>query len=309
MKGSKTFHILSIIRDLSQNKTVCPKELASALTISIRTAQRYIADISEFFGKESILLQSRGCYKAKSPALFEKVLIRPNKSFIVDIFIDFFADKLLGERLSPKSKGYIKRELDKNKKVFNIKNDPFSAISYRVLNDLKEAITDRRMVTISLSSRFQNFEYIKPIRIIFEECDFYLAFLMQDFSVNKSVRYVKISQISSVELLPEEFSLPKEVVENINSLSVNRLLLSEDFVVKIAIAPPLMGYFKSEKPLYMQKVLGVNDQGWLEVEFSSNNPNEVYGLAKKHLPHIKIVSPQTLKSSFLKQIRDFIDSF
>lgn len=308
MKDNKTFHILSIINDLSQDKTVCLKELAFSLDISIRTAQRYIVDIAEFFGKENILLQNRGCYKAKSPALFEKVLIRPEKGFMSDIFVDFFADKLLNERLSPKNKGYIKRELEKNKKIYNLKNDPFTRISFGLLNELKEAIIHKKMVNISLQSRFQNFDYIKPVRIIFEDCEFYLAFLTQDFGVTKNVRYVKIAQISSVELLDEEFTLPSVVVENIQKLSVNRLLLSEDFRVKIEVAPPLIGHFKSDKPLRNQTVSGLNQKGWLEIEFDSNNPAEVYMLAKKYIPHVKILSPQSLKDSFFKQMKDFINS-
>jgi len=306
MNDNKTFHILTVIKALAAKETICVAWYADKLGVSPRTMQRYISDIAQFFGKGSVVLKTKGCYTARNSALFEKVLIRKNSGFSSELFIDFFAERLLVENLSPSSKKIVKRELDRNKKIYTIKSDLLSNLPLSILPELKEAILEKKYINLEIGGKFQSLDYVKPIRLLLEDCEIYLAYLLQDYAIKKTVKFVKLSHITKLKVLDEGFTIPSELAGSLDKLSLARLINSEDFLVKIAFSPVLSSYFRIERPLYRQGQLRTREDGWSEVEFFSNNPNDVYALVKKHLPHIKIVSPEYLKSSFSKIIKEYM---
>lgn len=309
IKDNKTFHILEIIKRLSNDEVLCVKELASELGSSVRTVQRYMKDIGEFFGSSSLVVQKRGCYRAKSTRLFEKLLVRKGSGFSSEIYIDFFAELALSESLPASLKKLLKKEIDKNKKIYSFKQTPsFFSVKPAVLEALKEAILLKKYITVELKERFSSFEYIKPLKILYEEDSLRLVAIFEDFEVKKSFRYFDLDEISSVSVLQEEFEAPREAVEHIESMSSSkRLYKSQDFVVKLLVSSAKIGYFRNKKPLREQKIGKVQDSGWVELEFVTNNPYEVYDILRAHIPEIKLISPTSLRDKFVDELKRYIN--
>lgn len=309
MRDIKTFHILEIIKRLSNDEVLCVKDVANELNSSVRTVQRYMKDIGEFFGSSSLVVQKRGCYRAKSSRLFEKLLIRKNSGFSSALYIDFFAELALSESPPSNLKRLLKKEIDKNSKIYSFKQTPsFFSVVPGVLEALKEAILLKKYISIELKERFSSYEYIRPLKIIYESDTLKLATIFEDFDVKKSIRYFELGDIVDVKVLQEEFVAPKEVCEYIDSMSSSmRLYESSDFIAKLLVSPFKIGYFRNKKPLRSQKIGKVQEDGWIELEFKTNNPYEVYDILKHHLPEVKIISPATLKERFADELKRYID--
>lgn len=309
MRDIKTFHILEIIKRLSNDEVLCVKDVANELNSSVRTVQRYMKDIGEFFGSSSLVVQKRGCYRAKSSRVFEKLLIRKGSGFSSEIYMDFFGELALSESISPSLKKLLKKEIDKNAKIYSYKQTPsFFRIKPSVLESLKEAILLRKYISIELKERFSSFEYIKPLKILYEDDSLRLVAIFQDFEIKKSFRYFDLDEVVSVTVLQEEFEAPREALEYVESMSSSkRLYQSQDFIAKMLVSSAKIGYFRNKRPLRAQKIGKVQEDGWVELEFQTNNPYEVYDILRKHMPEVKLISPTSLRDRFIDELKRYID--
>ena len=82
MRDKKVFNVLTILKRLKDNQEICTKNIAKELDVDVRTIQRYLKDISEFFDVE-LITTKRGCYKFLS---LENVILDEKASQEFDAF-------------------------------------------------------------------------------------------------------------------------------------------------------------------------------------------------------------------------------
>lgn len=65
-------------------------------------------------------------------------------------------------------------------------------------------------------------------------------------------------------------------------------------------------YFKAKQFLLSQTLLEEKDNGNLLVEYTVTYEHEVDELIKKWLPHVKVISPLSLKESICADLREYL---
>lgn len=314
MSDLKVFHILTLLSRFAKGEEIELKSVALELGVSLRTMQRYIENITEFYGKDAIKKSKRGCYIAFSPMILEKML--PNDPREIDdmsrlLDIVYITNAPLAKLLPSEYKNLTtKRERD-IKEIFIIKENPFEDFSnYTLLKRVKTAILQKRYCNITYKTT-KEFIYkeIKPIKLIFAEGNWYLATISDEQRVNGGFKFLRISFIEEIELLGQTFYRDIQALEFCKEFqTLFSSYVDNYFDVEIEVSCEIARFFEHKKHLKSQKIRKKHSDGSLTINVRSNSEMEIFNLLKKWLPHLKITTPLDLRESFEKMIKEYANS-
>ena len=295
MKDKKIILIFRLIERLK--KGVCLKDFAREYNIDERTAQRYKKDIEEIFDLKLITL-SRGCYIFPEIKKIDEIFL--DKSFLEE----FEKMASLLSLLNPKFLKYLnidEKILKKivNRDIFLIKESPYEDLeNFQLLNKLKYSIKYRKVLNIAYFSDKEYYFYnVKPLKIVFAEGNWYLAGLSDD-DINNGFKFLRINFIKDIKETSKTFQIPKEAVEFLKSFQTLFSKYKEPyFDVIVKVDKQVVRFFKNKKFLSSQVKIK-SENGSLILKYTINNEIEILNLAKKWLPHMKIIKPYWLKEKF-----------
>lgn len=81
----------------------------------------------------------------------------------------------------------------------------------------------------------------------------------------------------------------------------------EPYEVILEVDNSIKRFFKQKKFLTSQTILEEKENGNLIILYNVTNDMEIFPLIRKWLPNIKIISPQSSKDKFIKELVDYIN--
>ena len=306
MKDKKVFNILRILRDLSKLNTICTRDYAEKLGVNVRTVQRYLEDISEFFDIE-LIQESRGCYKFINFERVREILLKQED------YKDFEKFANIVSAFNPKLLKYFNVEeklLKKiiNNEIFYIKTSPFEEImNFPLFQKVKKAIKYSQMIDVEYESdQLKRFDDLRPHKIVFAEGNWYLV-TQDDDEFNGGVKFLRLNFIKKVELKSKEFKKNRDLLKFIeNFQSLMSAYDKPRFEVIVFVDREVERHFKAKKFLDSQTVVKDTKEG-LILRYYINDENEILLLAKRWLPHMKIISPSYLQEKLEDIIKKTIE--
>jgi len=290
----------NIIARLNSGEELSIKELAQEFNVSTRTIQR---DFNERLVNLYPIYQDKKKWKMQKGFKIEK------NSSVEDIIILDILEKLtdgLGTKFSTKAKQLLSK----------IKNDHFNPIyaklniedittSFSQIAKLEDAIKEKR--EISCLYNFGDYCHqldLKPLKIVIFEGFWYLVAL--DARNDKLKKY-HLKSISSIELQENEFHTTKKLEETLeNAINIwfekdvtpfEVILELDEIATKILKRKPISStqYFLKEYA-----------NGSSEISLKITHEMEILPLLRYWIPHIKVISPDSLKKQFKQELKEFL---
>ncbi|WP_373072194.1 helix-turn-helix transcriptional regulator [Sulfurimonas sp.] len=291
----------TIIARLNDGEELSVKELAKEFNVSERTIQR---DFNNRLVSLYPIYQDKKKWKMQDGYKIEKST--NNEELIVLDILEKMTDGL-GINFSSKAKHLLS-------KIKNNDLNPF----YAKLNmeDISTKLSDIAMLERSIKEKQQivfvyNFgEYtreirVKPLKIANYEGYWYLIALD---SRNDVLKKYHLKSINNIQILDENFLVSKELEENLNN-SINVWFNADvkPYDVELFLDKYAAKSLKRKPISLTQRVIKEYSDGSMEISVSVTDDMEIIPIIGYWVPHIKIISPDSLKESFLKRLHEYLD--
>jgi len=299
--------ILDILTLLQKGKELSITLLADRYETNSRTIQRDMKLLKDWLG-DRLISTRRGYYQLDARSdLFD--FLKENvdmRSFFE--FIALFDEKQLS--IFDVKEFPIIKEIKKDvKQCYHISQRPIEELNSQHLALIKEAISTRRRASLTYTDRdniTRSYKNIKPIKIIFAQGNWYLGAITQD-EQNEGFKFLRINFIDEFMLLPQTFhrDIEAEVfIQEFQSLFQN--YKTKPYEVNILVDSYVARYFKVKVHLKSQKIIEEKPNGDLLISYMINNKMEILPIIKQWLPHIRILSPQSLIDALQRDIQEYL---
>jgi len=298
---NKLYTALSLIKLLNENKRIDSKKVSEELGVSIRTAQRYLLELSILPGV--INNEKDNTYSLIDSYSFEGTFLsQPELSYVGALF-DF-----LKRDVNSDSAKY----LDKLKsKIFHLNGITFSydfvkedIIGFEnissVLNDLEIAVKEQNEITF-LYERYNRNYTVKPYRIILSDGFWYLLADHED-----CLKKFVVDQVRDIKNTGNVFEYRDdidEIIKDANNIWFNEEGKDE---VTVEIDNSIVDYFKRKKCLTNQRIIGENEDS-IKVTFEVYNEMDFLLQILRWAPFIKIKNPEYYKQTLKKYLQDSLE--
>ncbi|GAB6044532.1 hypothetical protein JCM11957_01300 [Caminibacter profundus] len=303
----KSKRLLELLEDLRKGKIICIKKWANSKNISERTLQRYLEEIREFYDIE-IKRIKKGCYQVPQFDEINNRLIKKEELEDFEKFANIVA------ALNPKFLKFLnidERLLKKiaRDKVFYLKESPVEDLmntKNEFLKKLKSSIKYHKVLAIEYESdKRYFFEEFKPYKIVFADGNWYVAGVSND-NINNGFKFLRINFIKNIIETKKEFKPKKEVKEfifNFQSLFSRFGITQKEVIVEVD--KEAKRFFKVKKFLPSQTILN-EDENLLRIRYFVTSDEEIILLAKRWLPHMKIITPAFLQQKLTEIVRKIL---
>ena len=301
---------LELLKKLLEGNKICLKDFSLLNDISLRTSQRYVEDLVEIF--EENIIKEGDFYSFISNHFLEKNMLSFDKKEL-EIFVDLFSliDFDFVNRFDEKTTTFLKKIQKNYSHSYMIKQNAFENIFSKkaLVSDMKIAIKNKRYANIKyFSDKEFVFEEAKILKIIFTDGNFYLATLTND-EINNGFKFLRLNFVTDIELLKNSFHRDIEAeffLKNFQTIFSN--YKKESYEVVIEVDKSIKRFFKQKKFLSSQTILKEEDEN-LFVSYKITNDMEILPLVRKWLPLIKIISPNSTKEKFKKELELYLANF
>jgi len=290
----------TIVARLNEGESLSVKELALEFNVSDRTIQR---DFNERLVSLYPIYQEKRKWKMQAGYKIQKV-----KSIEETIILDIL-DKMtdgLGVHFSHKAKKLLSK----------IKNETFNPMYAKLnvedistnideLSLLKNAIKDKN----SLIALYDFGEYklsikLKPLKIANFEGFWYLIAL--DARDEKLKKY-HLKSLSCLENTNETFSISTNIEESLdNAINIWFDIENDTFEVTLFLDKHAAKILKRKPLNKSQKVLSEYKDGSCDISLMITHKREISSIVQYWIPHIKVVSPNSIKQFIIKNCQKFI---
>jgi predicted DNA-binding transcriptional regulator YafY len=306
MKDKKVFNVLQILKDLSRHNVICTKDYANRLGVSVRTIQRYLEDIADFFDVRFVQ-ERRGCYKFLNFEKVKEVLLSQKDYEDFEKFANIVAafNPNLLKYFNVEDK-ILKKIIDND--LFYIKASPFEEImNFELFQKVKNAVKYNHYIDVEYESEHHLFfRDLRPHKIVFAEGNWYLV-THDDEEFNGGVKFLRLNFIKDVKVKSKTFKKNREVLEFIkNFQSLMSAFNKPKFEVVVFVEQEVERHFKVKKFLESQQIVKDTKEG-LILKYYINDEKEILLLAKEWLPHMKIISPSHLQEKLEEMAKDLLD--
>lgn len=299
---NKLYVALNLIRLLNENRTVTSAIVAEDMGISLRTAQRYLLEMSHLPGV--CYDDARHCwYMTEKYGLSESYLKQDELAVLSGLFD--YAENILNNDFSPVLRKIKKKVISASKRervVRFLKQDSieFDKIA-DVFTETESYIMNRQEISF-LYSKNGRIYTIKPYRIIYSDGFWYLA-------GGKGAELRKFSLDLMTDIKPTG-RLYDEVPEGLDSAIDDAKSIFFDasgkIVVECTMAHPMAEYLRRKRFFPNQQILEEYDDLSVRFSFTAGSELECVKLCLEWLPHIRIVSPAGFRDYLTDILRQSI---
>ena len=292
----------TIIAKLNDGEALSVHELAKEFNVSTRTIQR---DFNERLVSLYPIYQEKKLWKMQDGHKIEK------STAIEDTIILDILEKLtdgLGTKFSTKAKHLLSK----------IKNDDYNPIyaklnmedisaSFSSIALLENAIKEKSEISADYNfGEFGKELELKPLKVAIFEGFWYLVAL--DARNNKLKKY-HLKSISNIVLTDKNFQTTKELEELLeNAINIWFENDVEPFEVVLWL-DELASKILQRKPIAKsQRVIKEYKDGTSEVSLKITHENEIKSIIKYWIPHIRVISPISLKESVMEDVKSYVEN-
>ena len=124
---------------------------------------------------------------------------------------------------------------------------------------------------------------------------------------NNELRKYYLKNLSSVKILEENFVQEKEIDKLLeNSISIWFEEKVKPFEVKLFLSKTAAKYFQRKPISKTQIIESLNQDGSLELIIKITHEMEILPIIKYWIPHIKVLSPLSLKDRVKKDLEKYL---
>lgn len=284
--------LAQILIRLNQGEKIDPGELANEFGVSLRTIQR---DLNERFSYLP-LLRTNGKYHIDSAVLGKlttKDILRfsglagvqglfPSlgEEFFRDIFDSRIQDALL-------VRGHNYENLAGHERIFT---------------QLKRAIIRCQQISVRYQSSSGSKEYpsLLPYKLINTKGIWYLA--ATDNGKLKTFALTKIQRLTALDAVFQHAPETQAVIREQDGI----WLSETPFDVVLKVSKDVSSYFKRRKLLANQFVEKELEDGSMLISTKVGHVNQIIPIVRYWIPHIRIVSPESLQNNLEKSLADYL---
>ncbi len=306
--SNQTYRVLELLDRFNDNQTVCIDQLQEEAMWegkSEKTIRRDLDIIKEMFPDTFHRISGeKGCYKAITSELFSNITGADNMSLLIQTFNIAQRSNLFDTlNISKADKSIIDRKIKETKNTYLFKSKPFenSSADATLFKKLEQAIYYRKEIVIDYKavSRVEQ-RKIKPYKIVFMNENFYLACEVEHLNYQFSL--FRISKIEAVESTGKSFHQNREIDSFIKGMQTPmakyRPTYREHLIeVLVEVNASKAHHFKAKKYLPSQKTIEEKEDGTLVLSFTVTQELEMMDIIKRWIPHMRVISPQSLKKS------------
>ena len=315
--ANQTYRVLELIRRFNRNEKVCIAQLQHETLWEgkhEKTIRRDLDIIKQVFPDTFHLIRGEnGCYKAVTNALFENITSAEQLSLLVQTLNIADRSNLFDDlNIDPADRAILEKQIKETKEIYLFKSKPFEnrSVDPALLKKLEQAIYHRRELRITYQAPHRTFDYtIKPYRIVFMNENFYLASEV----VNTPFRFspLRLSRILAAETTGKTFHQNREIARFIKEMQTPLASYRPDYrdhliTVTLEVAPSKAAHFLTKKHLPSQTIKEKREDDALILTFTVTQEEEVIDLILRWIPHIKVVSPKTLKNKIERRLKAYL---
>jgi len=291
----------TIVARLNEGESLSVKELAMEFNVSNRTIQR---DFNERLVSLYPIYQEKRKWKMQDGYKIQKAK-STEETIILDI-LDKMTDGL-GVKFSHKAKKLLSK----------IKNDTFNPMYAKLnLEDISTSIKELSLLEnvinnkIVIKVQYDFGEYklsikLKPLKIANFEGFWYLIAL--DARNDKLKKY-HLKSLSDVERLEDTFSISSDIEESLdNAINIWFDAENDAFEVILFLDKHATKIIKRMPLSKSQRVLSEYKNGSCDISLQITHKREISSIVQYWIPHIKVVSPESIKQFVLKNCQKFIE--
>jgi len=306
----------SLIEIISQN--IFHTKDGKPSDISVKTLERYL-----------INLTNRGVLKTKKIGRSNSWILVDDKSVILDecsrgdAFAFSLAENLVEDDFSPEIIDNLKKIFTSNSMILmgylTISEDLKDKKLADNYNVLTKSIKNREYLTLKMSYPNRRFDEVKPIRLLFLDNNWYLAFeYFDEEEKNKNFRLGRVAFIDKIAFLKDNKYSHKntfqkkdleqyiEFLKNIqNAMTIFDV---EPQIATIKATPNIARYFKPDmkKFLSSQEFKEELDDGSIIFTVEYTQELEILPFVQKWLPDLIILEPQELRDAYVEKLKEGI---
>lgn len=312
-KESSTQRLMEILKDLENGKMLCLSELAARYDTSERTIRRDFELIENVFG-DIFIKPQKGCFRIVNKQLLDNVLNSTELYMLKNILKLSDKSKLsLSQDIDDKVKEAILKEDTNSPYVF--KHKPYEEIyeNKEKFKFLEHAIKFRKEITFTYNNLNRvNIFTLKPYKIVFLSENFYLASEIE-LKNGTNVTISRIAFISDMVETGKIFNHNLDIMNFINYIHSPWATYKPNFrqhlkEVVVEVDKEQAKYFKLKKFFPTQKILSEDENGKLTISYIVTSENEILGLVKQWIPHIKVIKPQSLINQIEQATRVYYEA-
>ncbi len=298
----RIFRIIAILKKLDAGEKVSTRYLAGEFNVAIRTVQRDISllnttgfpifsdDEGRYSFVEGFSLSSGAISKEEASLLSLLGEISGSLGKEFEVSFQSILNKVISCR--PDNPFYIK--LPAGEKLDD----------KGVVGNLKRAITEQKKVELKYEKKdgSEKSYKIEPLKIAFYEGFWYL---LARFEGAAMYHKFALDRIKEVKILKQTFEYPgnlKIILDESTSIWSDA---RRDIKAVLLISPEVAPYFKKKSYFPLQKIVGKKKNGSIEVESMLSHPREAIDVVLKWLPHIRVVSPKSIK----EEVKGIVDGY
>lgn len=286
------YRLAQILVKLNQGEKLVPNALAEEFGVNLRTIQRdlnlrfaylplqktngrYHLDAA-FLGK----LTTRDIERFASLAGIRGLFPSLNDEFLQDIFDNRMQSALL-------IKGHNYENLSGKEQIFR---------------ELEQAIVSRTQISFDYekSEGVKSYTAVSPYKLINHKGIWYLAAV--DGEKLKAFSFTKIDKLRRLET---SFAWDAKIENQLESED-GIWLSDEKQEVVMKIDREVAGYFKRRKLIANQVIEKELADGGLILSAKIRHPNQLLPIVRYWIPHIRIISPETLQQEIEKGLAEYL---
>jgi predicted DNA-binding transcriptional regulator YafY len=298
---NKLYVALNLIRLLNENRYVTSNIVADEFGVSVRTAQRYLNEMTYLPGV-CCDEENHRWYLTDKYGLHDSYLKSDELAVLSGIFD--YAESLLQSEYSDmlrKIKKKIITASNKENVVSFLKTDTveFEKIA-SVFSEIESCILNKLEISFLYSKNDETYT-VKPYRLIYSDGFWYMAGAKEKGEIRKFA----LDLIKNIRTTGVTFDdVAQGVGEEIQGAKSIFFDPHKKIKVECLMQSKLAGFLKRKSSFPYQEIMEEKENGDIVFSFQAGSPLECVKLCLEWIPHIKILSPHIVRDYFV----DMLDS-
>ena len=285
---------------------------------SEKTIRRDLDVIKEYFPDSFELIRGgkgeKGTYKAITKDVFNNFMDKDTLALMVQTFNIAQRNNVLEDlNISEDEKRIIDAKIKKSKECYEFITKPYETKKgdVKLLKEIERAIDWKRYITVTQREGSDSKEYeVKPYKIVFMNENFYLA--CENVNGEYPFSIFRLTNIFKVKLHTKTFHINPDIESFIKSMQTPFSKYTPEFRkhlvdVVVEVSNIKARFFKAKNFLPSQKTIEEKDDGSLVISFKVTQEMEMDELVKKWIPHMKIVTPLSLKQKIEDDLKRYLN--
>ena len=312
--------VLELLKRFNDGKEVCLEALQNDTMWegkSEKTIRRDLDVIKEYFPDGFELIRGgrgeKGCYKAITKNVFDNFMDKDALALMVQTFNIAQRNNVLESmNISDTDKRILEAKIKKSQECYEFITKPYETkkSDEALLKDIEKAIIGKRYTTIIQKENDGLKAYdVKPYKIVFMNENFYLA--CENTSQEYPFSIFRVANIQKIHLDTKTFHINPDIEAFIKNMQTPFSKYTPNFrqhlmEVRVEVPNEKARLFKAKKHLASQREVETKEDGTLVLSFTVTQEMEMEELIKKWIPHMKVVSPLSLKEKIEEDLKRYL---